>query len=214
MEPGCAGSIHITSALGRKSESGGAPTHPPGDCQVADWPITYEDLEPYYTLLEQYVGVAGDESNPFIRRSAPLPMPPTRPFRLGEFFKNATAQLGLHAHPVPVGMNTTPYQGRPATTYTAWSNGFGSYTGDKWDPSLSSVPEALATGNLDLRTHCRVIRILTDGDGHVDGVEYIDPNGTSRIQRGRTVILSAYTFENLRLMFLSGDARHPAWTRQ
>jgi gluconate 2-dehydrogenase alpha chain len=182
----------------------------PADCQVADWPMTYEDLEPYYTLLEHSVGVAGDESNPFVRRSVPLPMPPTRPFRLGEFFKDATARLGLHPHPVPVGMNTTPYQGRPATTYTAWSNGFGSYTGDKWDPSLSSVPEALATGNLDLRTHCRVVRILTDGDGRVGGVEYVDPNGTSRVQRGRIVILSAYTFESLRLMFLSGDARHQA----
>ena len=180
----------------------------PADCQITDWPMTYEDLEPYYTLLEQSVGVAGDESNPFIRRSAPLPMPPTRSFRLGEFFKDATRRLGLHPHPVPVGINTTPYQGRPATTYTAWSNGFGSYTGDKWDPSLSSVPEALATGNLDLRTHCRVVRILTDGNGRVSGVEYIDPNGTSRVQRGRIVILSAYTFESLRLMFLSGDTHH------
>jgi gluconate 2-dehydrogenase alpha chain len=78
-----------------------------------------------------------------------------------ELYKDATKKLGLHAHPVAVGVNTIPYRGRPASTYCAWSNGFGSFNGDKWDPSLTSIPEALATGNLDLRTHCRVIRIGT-----------------------------------------------------
>src|SRR4029077_14565367 len=111
----------------------------PEGCTLADWPVTYEELEPYYTLLEHEIGISGDESNPFIKRSKPLPMPPTRPFRLGERYKDATKKLGLHAHPVAVGVNTIPYRGRPATTYCAWSNGFGSYNGDKWDPSLTSI---------------------------------------------------------------------------
>ena len=181
---------------------------PPG-CTLADWPITYDELEPYYTLLEHEIGIAGDESNPFIKRSKPLPMPPMRPFRLGELYREATERIGLHPHPVAVGVNTVPYRGRPATTYCAWSNGFGSFNGDKWDPSLTSIPEALATGNLDLRTHCRVIRIGTDEKGRVNGAEYVDPLGRRRFQKARTVILSAYTFENLRLLFLSGDSKHP-----
>ena len=181
----------------------------PDHCQVADWPIGYDDLEQFYTFLESYIGVAGDETNPFIRRSEPLPMPPTRPFRMGEFFKKATTDMGLHPHPVPVGMNTTPYHGRPASTYSAWFTGFGSLTGERWDPSLSSIPEALETGNFELRTHCRVIRICTDQDGRANGVEYVGPDGAVRIQRARTVILSAYTFESIRLMFLSGDSSHP-----
>ena len=73
----------------------------------------------------------------------------------------------------------------------------------------TSIPEALATGNLDLRTHCRVIRIGTDENGRVTGAEYIDPQGRRRFQKARTVILSAYTFESLRLLFLSGDSKHP-----
>jgi gluconate 2-dehydrogenase alpha chain len=181
---------------------------PPG-CTLADWPLTYEELEPYYTLLEHEIGIAGDESNPFIQRSKPLPMPPMRPFRLGELYREATERIGLHPHPVAVGVNTMPYRGRPATTYCAWSNGFGSLNGDKWDPSLTSVPEALATGNLDLRTHCRVIRIGTDEAGRANGAEYVDPAGRRRFQKARTVILSAYTFESLRLLFLSSDSKHP-----
>ncbi|MGA8656549.1 MAG: GMC family oxidoreductase [Chthoniobacterales bacterium] len=181
----------------------------PEGCALADWPVSYDELEPYYSLLEHEIGVAGDETNPFIKRSRPLPMPPMRPFRLGDFFRRATESMGLHPHPVPAGVNTVPYRGRPATTYTAWSNGFGSFCGDKWDPSLTSIPEALATGNLDLRTHCRAIRIGTDESGHANGIEYIDPLGSRRFQKARIVILSAYTFENIRLLLLSGDKRHP-----
>jgi gluconate 2-dehydrogenase alpha chain len=181
----------------------------PAGCTLADWPFTYEEIEPYYTLLEHEIGIAGDSTSDFVPRSKPYPMPPMRPFRMGEFYKEATKSLGLHALPVPVGVNTVPYQGRPATTYGAWSNGFGSFTGDKWDPSLTSIPEALATGNLDLRTHCRVISISTDENGRANGAEYVDPLGNRRFQRARTVILSAYAFENTRLLFLSGDAKHP-----
>ncbi len=65
--------------------------------------------------------------------------------------------------------------------------------------------EALATGNFDLRTHCRVTRILTDSDGRARGVEYVDALGRTRTQLADTVILAAYTFENVSLLFLSGN---------
>ncbi|MBD0253856.1 MAG: gluconate 2-dehydrogenase subunit 3 family protein [Rubrobacter sp.] len=182
----------------------------PEGSTLADWPVTYEDLEPYYTLLDDLVGVAGgEEDNPFIPRSKPYPMPPLRPSRVGEIFRRATEKMGLHPHPVPAGMNSEPYNGHPATTYTAWNLGFGSFDNEKWHPALTSVPEALATGNLDLKTHCRVVHILTDGEGHASGVEYVDAGGEPRVQMARTVILCGYTFENVRLMLLSGDERHP-----
>ncbi len=181
----------------------------PEHSTLADWPVTYEDLEPYYTQVEYTVGVAGNDENAFIPRSRPYPMPPLRPFRLGELFRAATKAMNLHPHTVPVGVNSVPYGGRPATQYTAWSNGFGSYTDDKWYPALSSVPEALATGNFELRTRCRVLRLCTDSDGHASGVEYVDANGNHHVQQARIVILSSYTFENVRLLLLSGDERHP-----
>ncbi len=181
----------------------------PAGCTLADWPVTYDDLEPYYSRIEHLVGVAGDSRYPFIPRSQPYPMPPLRPFRMGELFRQATEAMGLHPYPVPVGTNSVPYNGYPATRYTAWSSGIGPFAGDRWHPALTSIPEALATGNLDLRTHCRAIRVLTDGDGHASGVEYVDANGELQTQFARVVILCAYTFENVRLLLLSGDARHP-----
>ena len=180
----------------------------PDDCTVADWPVSYDDLEPYFTKLDWEIGIAGDDHNPFLRRSKGYPLPPMRPFRSGERFGEAARSLGLHPHAVPVGMNTRPYNGYPETSYTAWSNGFGSWTGDKWHPALTSIPQALATGNFELRTQCCATRIVTNGDGRATGVEYIDKLGQTHTQRAGTVILSAYTWENLRLLFLSADTKH------
>jgi gluconate 2-dehydrogenase alpha chain len=177
---------------------------------LADWPVTYDELEPYYTEVEYQIGVAGNgERNPFVRRSKPYPMPPMRPFTMGETFRKATEALGLHPYPTPVAVNSVPYNGFPATTYCAWSGGFGPFNDERWYPGLTWVPEALATGNFDLRTHCRVVRVLTDSDGHASGVEYVDANGNWRVQEARTVIVCSYTFENVRLLLLSGDAKHP-----
>ena len=136
------------------------------------------------------------------------PLPPTRPFRLGQIFSEATRTAGLHPHAVPVGYNTAPYNGFPAATYTAWDNGFGSWSGTKWHPGLTSVPQALATGNFDLRTECRVTRILTNGDGRATGVEYVDRDGRPHTQLADQVVLCSYTWENVRLMFLSADSKH------
>src|SRR5690606_28584477 len=62
----------------------------PDGSTLADWPITYADLEPYYCAVEHLVGVSGDDANPFIRRSRPLPMPPLREFPLGQRFADVT----------------------------------------------------------------------------------------------------------------------------
>jgi len=177
---------------------------------LADWPVSYDDLEPYYTEIEYQIGVAGNgEANPFVPRGKPYPLPPVRLFRMGEIFCKATEAMGLHPYPTPIAVNTKPYNGYPALTYCAWSGGFGPFNNERWHPGLTWVPEALGTGNFDLRTHCRVVRVLTDGDGHARGVEYLDANGNARVQEARTVIMCGYTFENVRLLSLSGDDRHP-----
>jgi gluconate 2-dehydrogenase alpha chain len=177
---------------------------------LSDWPCNYDELEPYYTQLEYEIGVTSDGGrNPFLHRSKPHPLPSMRPFRMGEVFRQATEQLGLHPYPTPVAVNSMPYNGFPATTYCGWMGGFGPFNNERWYPGLTWVPAALATGNFDLRTYCRVVRVLTDGDGYASGVEYVDANGNWRVQEARTIILCSYTFENVRLLLLSGDRRHP-----
>src|SRR5215208_6122914 len=200
---------HHFKYLTHVRESFGEGTLPEGHT-LADWPVTYDDLEPYYTTVEHLIGVAGNNDNPFIQRDKPFPLPPLRPFRTSEIFRKATEEMGLHPYPTPVAVNSEPYNGYPATTYCAWSGGFGPINDERWHPGLTSVPEALATGNFELKTHCRVVRVLTDSNGHASGVEYVDAGGERRVQEARTVILCGYTFENVRLLLLSGDGRHKA----
>src|SRR5215210_938526 len=140
-------------------------------------------------------------------------MPSLQPFRTGEIFRKATEAMGLHPYPTPVAANSVPYNGFPANTYTPWSGvGFGPICDDRWHPALTSVPEALATGSFDLKTHCRVVRVLTDVDGHAGGVEYVGAGGEPRVQVASTVLLCGYTYENVRLMFLSRTGRRRDWS--
>jgi len=177
----------------------------PEHTTLTDWPLTYADVEPYYDLCERVAGVAGDrDANPFVPRRTGYPMPPLRPTPKGGLFTAAARDLGLHPYPTPVCVNSVPYNGLPATRYHAWSAGFGAFHDDRWNPGLTSVPRALASGRLDLRTYSRVLRVRTDRDGHADGVEYVDARGTVRTAHARTVIVAGYTFESVRLLFLSG----------
>ena len=183
----------------------------PEDTTLVDWPVSYDDLEPYYALLDELIGIAGPKegSNPFVPRKNQYPLPPLRPTRMTQLFHNTAAAMGLHPHALPAGVNSKPYNGYPETKYSGLSLGFGPINNDRWHAGMTSVPEALATGNLDLKTHCRVVKVLTDGDGRARGVEYVDANGTPHVQEASTVILCSYTFENVRLLLLSGGQRHP-----
>jgi gluconate 2-dehydrogenase alpha chain len=187
----------------------GAGSLPEGHTLV-DWPLTYADLEPYYDDLERLIGVAGDAgANPFIPRSGPYPLPPLRPYTGGELFRDGARSLGLHPYPTPVAVNSVPWNGGPASSYCAWMGGFGPFRNDRWTPTMTWIPQALATGNFTLRTHTRVVRVLAGADGQARGVEYIGPDGQLRVQTARTLILAGYTFENVRLLLLSGDGKHP-----
>jgi gluconate 2-dehydrogenase alpha chain len=181
----------------------------PAGHTLVDWPLGYDELEPFYTRVEYEVGVTSDGgTNPFLRRSRPFPLPPMRPFTMGERFKAAARSLGLNPYSTPVAVHSAPYNGFPATTYCAWMGGFGPFNDERWTPGMTWVPQALATGNFELRTGCRVTRILADRDGHASGVEYVDALGNPQVQQARTVILGSYTLENVRLLLLSGDQKH------
>lgn len=199
---------HHFRFLSHVRERWGAKALPEGHT-LADWPLGYNELEPFYTRLEYEIGVTSDGgANPFLPRSKPHPLPPMRPFRMGEVFKAAGRSLGLHPYDTPVAVHSAPYNGFPATNYCGWMGGFGPFNDERWTPGMTWVPEALASGNFELRTGCRVLRVLADRDGHACGVEYVDALGNLQVQQARTVILGSYTLENVRLLLLSGDAKH------
>ena len=143
--------FHLRSALG-----------PVEGADVVDWPISYADLEPYYAEAEAAVGVAGEETNPFAAwRSGPFPMPPG-PDMYGAILSMAAAEnAGLHPYRAPTGVNSVPYDGRPACVNCGFCGWYGCPIEAKGDP-VALLRRMLASGRGELRPESHVVEITLD----------------------------------------------------
>ena len=187
----------------------GADAIPP-DSTMANWPLSYADLAPFYDAAEALLGVSGEAgANPFeAARSAPYAMPPLRTSGLGSLFAQAARAEGYHPFPLPAAILTEPRDGRHACTYCSFCSRFGCHVEAKASAQNTVLAEAMATGLLRVVTNARVTGIVTDDSGRAVGVRYCDPRGETLLQEGGTIVLAAYTFENTRLLLLSRGARH------
>jgi choline dehydrogenase-like flavoprotein len=177
----------------------------------ADWPITYADLEPYYTKVEWEVGVSGlAGASPFDPpRTKPYPMPPLPVKSSGVLFERGARKLGLHPMPSPMAINSQQYRGRPACVHCGFCQGFACEVGAKASTLTTVIPEAEATGRCEVRPESYVFRIDTNNEGRATGVAYYDRDRRERFQRARAVVISANGAETPRLLLMSANARFP-----
>ena len=140
---------------------------------IADWPLTYDDLEPYYATAEQRIGVAGlAGANPLAAwRSGPFPMPPGAPMYACLVTSEAAERLGYHPYPAPTGVNSVPYDGRACNNY-GFCAGFRCPAHAKGGPG-PALRRAPLTGRAQLRADAFVSRILVSGE-RASGVEWIN----------------------------------------
>jgi choline dehydrogenase-like flavoprotein len=184
---------------------------PPGST-LADWPITYDELEPYYEKAEWEMGVSGDVSNdPFKGpRKKPLPMPPVTPEgREFAILDKAARKLGWHPFHIPMLRNSIPYNGRPACMRCRWCVGFACEVDAKNGTQNTVLPVALKTGLLELRTECMAKEIVVDQHGRASGVRYFDREGHSWEQPARVVVCSGGAIESARLLLNSATPAFP-----
>ena len=183
----------------------------PQGSSLEDWPIGYDDLEPFYDKAEYEIGVSGDESaNPFHGpRRRGLPMPPLPPNREFGILEPAAKRLGLHPFPIPMLRNSVPYNGRGECMRCRWCVGFACEVDAKNGSQNTVIPAALATGNCELRTQCMVREILTDERGRALGVSYFDENGRMQEQLSDIVVVSACAIESARLLLNSKSRLFP-----
>ena len=187
----------------------------PEGSHIVDWPISYDDLEPYYERVEYETGVSGkagnldgelqDGGNPFeAPRKRPYPFPPLRPSASNQLFVDACEALGYHPFPAPAAIISEDWGERKACVYCGFCRDYACHVGAKTTTLDTMMPKALATGNLKLLTNCRVQRVNVDAEGLARSVSYIDAKGERHEASGELVILSAYSLENTRLMLVSG----------
>ena len=183
--------------------------------EIFDWPIGYDDLEPYYERYEWEFGVSGGRGvNPFAGpRKRGLPLPPLRTSGKMELFGKAARDLGYHPYDSAAGILSQAYQPaapfdhrlqpRPGCTYCAHCNFYGCHVQAKADALYGAMPVALKTGNVELRTNSRVFRLNVNLNGRVTGVSYFTPDKHVAEMRANLVVLCGYSFENTRLLLLS-----------
>jgi choline dehydrogenase-like flavoprotein len=165
---------------------------------LADWPITLQDVEPYYDRAERRMGVT---------RTNGMPAPPSN--NNFKVMGNGAKRAGYQdVNTGRMAFNTKPFDGRPATI----QDGF-NFQGDKqqahWSTLTAEIPKAEATGRLDLRPESHAVRIEHNGDGRVNEVVYMDSDGNEQRQRARVVCVACNAIETARLLLNSSSSSHP-----
>ncbi|HZU74393.1 MAG TPA: GMC family oxidoreductase [Acidimicrobiales bacterium] len=183
----------------------------PEGSSLADWPITYDDLEPFYARAEWDVGVAGDGSAHANRgpRSVgyPLPPPPWNPE--AEVLAGGAAKLGLDVGPVPLLINTERHQGRGRCVQCGQCIGFACPSDAKNGTHNTVLVRAVATGNAQVATGARALR-LAQRAGRVTGVELVDlSSGARRTIGAGHVVVAGGAIESARLLLVSSSDEHP-----
>ena len=176
-----------------------------------DWPLTYEDLEPYYEQVENDFGVSGLAGDPAFPPGKGPPLPPAPLAPMGRRVARAHNQLGWHWWPAPNAIATRPYKAlRPCTQRATCM--WGCVEGAKGSADRTHWPQNLALG-VQLRTGARVRRLEVNGRGLVTGAVYVDRTGAEHFQPADVTILGANGIGTPRLLLLSASGRHPHGAR-
>src|ERR1700730_18230803 len=192
----------------------------PADSSLADWPLSYADLEPFYDRAEYEIGVSGKAGNLLGQKitggnvfEAPrrreYPLPPLQADQSGVLFDEAARKLGYHPVSPPPEVLSHAYRGRQGCTYCGFCQAFGCHVGAKSSTLVTKLPEADATGNFKLVTGAMCHRVDSDNSGRVTGVSYYGPDGSDNGIEAELVILAPFTYDNTRLLLLSKTDKFP-----
>ena len=170
-----------------------------------DWPLSYDDLRPFYADAEAALGVAGASDNPFAPpREEPFPMPAFEPSYSDALFAEACERLGVATHTVPNARNSEPHDGRSACA------GYGTCkpvcpSGAKY--SADHTADAAVEAGARLIDRAPVQRLVPSRDGStVEAAVYATPDGREHRQAARQFVVAAGGVETPRLLLLSADA--------
>jgi len=172
-----------------------------------DWPLTYEELEPYYDRIAREVGVSGLAGDPAYPEGADLPLPA---LPLGDGIIDvvrAHDRLGWHWWPAPNAVLSAPYRGRHACAQ--WGSCMqGCPEGAKGSTDITHWPEAIRLG-ARVVTGARATRVVNAGNRLVSGAEYVDESGATHFVEADVVVLAANAVGTARLLLLSADHEFP-----
>ena len=173
-----------------------------------DWPISYDDIKPYYDELDTFVGLFGTVEG-LHNEPDGIFLPPPKPRCYELAIKKAADELKITCIPSRLSILTQAHNGRAACHYCGQC-GRGCATHSNFSSTSVFLPPALATGKLKIITGAMAREVLTDDNGLATGVSYVNTaNGQEYTVRARVVVLAASACESARLMLNSKSTRHP-----
>ncbi|EED36931.1 glucose-methanol-choline oxidoreductase [Luminiphilus syltensis NOR5-1B] len=220
-----AGNHAIGHAFNSGSGTGGSAVHHYGvwlrlrenDFSVAsdhgvglDWPIDYDTLRPHYDRVQREIGISGDAEAEIGRPPGdPYPLPPLPVFSQGRVLQKGFEKAGLTAMPVPMAINSQPYQGRRACLYDGWCDA-GCPIGALANPLAVWLPRAQAAG-ITLLHNAKVVRVLRSStkQSRITGVDYLSGGETHTI-KARDIVIAAFTVQSTRILLNSKTDSLPA----
>jgi choline dehydrogenase-like flavoprotein len=179
---------------------------------IVDWPITYDDLEPYYTKAEKVLGISGkvvDHPNLEPRSTPDFPLPPTAEHPIANWFDKATKDLGFHPLPMARGILSKPFNGRNSCEYSGYCGSYGCHSGAKASSRAALLNDAVTTGHCEIITHAKAYHINTDQHGNATSVDYYDQDGNRQQIKAKIITVACYSIESSRLLLSSNGEKHP-----
>ncbi|MET0609974.1 MAG: GMC family oxidoreductase [Pseudomonas caspiana] len=203
---------HLTERYGKEL---------PAELTLQDWGTDWEEMEPFYTKFDRLAGVSGKAGN--IKgviqeggntfegaRSEEYPNPPTEQTYAPTLFAEAARNLGYKPFPVPSALVSRAYTNSlgvtmGACTFCGFCTNYGCANYSKASAITTILPVLLRKPNFTAKTNCEVLRVTMDSTGkRATGIIFVDANGEEFEQPADLVVISAFIFENVRLMLLSG----------
>ncbi len=173
-----------------------------------DWPITYDDVKPWYDEVDRLVGIFGSVEG-IHNEPDGIFLPPPRPRCYELVVAKSAKGMGLTVIPARMSVITKPIHGRAACHYCGQCNR-GCAVNANFSSTNVLIAPALATGKLTLRTHAMAAEVTLDKAGKAEGVVYVDTRtGTHHKVTGRVVVLAASACESARLMLNSKSSLFP-----
>lgn len=179
---------------------------------VADWPITYDEIEPFYTKVEQVIGVSGkvvEHKNLEPRSTPDFPFPPLTPNVVADWYKKAGEELGYKIIPAARGIISAPFNNRKACYYSNYCGSYGCSSNAKGSSRAALIPDAVDTGNCEIRPNSKVHKLETDENGRITKAHYYNETGVSMEVEAKLFVVACQAIETSRLLLMSKSDYFP-----
>ncbi len=175
---------------------------------AADWPLSYEELEPYYEVAEKQVGVAGNSNEITRPRRIPLPLPAHEYSYANKKISESGQKIGLNWSANSLAVLSQPYDGRPSCNYCNNCNR-GCPRSDKGSVDVTFIRKAQASGHCTVKSHTQVIAIHAGSNDLIQSIDYIDKHGKTISIKAQIIVVSCGAVETPRLLLRSKNNYAP-----